>query len=150
MTPTDTTKAHITNTGYLGLLPFFIGALGPWLLIAYESVLIELFIAYSIMILGFMSGCVWALGAFGSLEHPIRLLYAGLLPIGLIVVALVVPPVWSIGLLALGYALLLLSERAFLSQYYPAWYQQLRRRLTWTVLSCHLLCFFNIIHTPIT
>ncbi len=146
----DIIKHKVINTGYLGLLPFFAGALGPWVFIEQESQFVEFFTIYSFIILSFMAGCAWAYGVFAGASHPQFAINLGLSIIGVALVASLTPTLASIGLLAFGFFLLWFGEKLWLAQDYPDWYQQLRHKLTWIVIACHMLTVWNIIHTPLT
>lgn len=156
----------ITNYMHLGLLPFFIGAFGPWVFIANEPFFIQSFLFYSSLIFVFLAGSVWATALIatpkntepqntnidndidnhihnnGSRTIHVAMVFS-LWPLGCYFLA----PLYATGLMLLGFLLLLLWEKKHLNQYYPAWYIDLRHKITFIVIACHMLTILNIIRT---
>ena len=148
----------ITNYMHLGLLPFFIGAFGPWVFIADEPFFIQSFLFYSSLIFVFLAGTLWATALFSTPKnselqntktdhnrsHTIHVaMVFSLWPLGCYFLA----PLPATGLMLLGFLLLLLWEKKHINQYYPAWYIALRHKITFIVIACHMLTILNIIRT---
>jgi hypothetical protein len=149
----------VTNYTYLGLLPFFIGAFGPWIFIANEPLLIRLFLFYSSIIFVFLAGSLWAIAlfinskndkavenikasGFGSIHCAIVF---SLWPLGCYFFA----PLYAAAIMLLGFLFLLLWEKKHINQYYPEWYQALRHKITFIVIACHMLTILNILRADI-
>ena len=62
----------ITNYMYAGLLPFFAGALGPWIFADSEVLLTGLFLFYASLILVFLAGVFWAIALFTQIPNHHR------------------------------------------------------------------------------
>ncbi|NKB63047.1 MAG: DUF3429 family protein [Gammaproteobacteria bacterium] len=134
--------------GYLGLLPFFIGLLGPLWLPIYENVFHHGFIIYSYLIFAFLSGTLW----FAAIVRPeiqndeksvslglAMAIFFSLLPLISFYLGLINLPT-SIGLMLLGYPALWLWEGlSRIRNSYPHWYRSLRLQLTVIVTLCHLV-----------
>ena len=147
LTDNEHIKLSVTNAGFAGLLPFFMTALGPWIFIEYEPLLIALFVVYSTIILAFMAGSLWAVSVFTEAPRPLFYRYTSLGVIGLIIIGALIGGLTQLLLMALGYCTLWLAEKLYLAGFYPDWYNTLRHKLTWIVIGCHMLCIFNLIHT---
>jgi hypothetical protein len=139
-------KDLIINYMYLGLLPFFIGAFGPWVLAGYENGFIEFFILYSSIILVFLSGALWGMALFVLREQTTKHLHWAIVCSLIPLAAHMLPVMWQTSLLLLGFLSLLFWEKLFFSTVYPAWYQQFRHRITFIAAACHMLTLWNIIH----
>ena len=147
----------ITNYMHLGLLPFFIGAFGPWVFIANEPFFIQNFLFYSSLIFVFLAGTLWATVLFATpknskpqntkINNSSRSIHVAmgfsLWPLACYFLA----PLYATGLMLLGFLLLLFWEKKHLNRYYPAWYQALRHKITFIVIACHMLTILNIIRT---
>ena len=135
----------VTTYMYVGLLPFFAAALGPWVVADYEALLTTFFLFYSSLILLFLAGVLWALALLVPLAWPRRHLplarVFSLWPL----LAYCLPEAYGLVLMAAGFLLLLFWEKCFLSAVYPPWYQLLRHKVTFMVVACHMLAFFNTI-----
>ncbi len=139
--------------GYLGLLPFLIGLLGPLLLPLYGGVFHHGFIIYSYLIFAFLSGTLWFAAIFHSGEASTQsenrqalglgmAVLFSLLPFASFFIGLVNVPA-SVGLMALGYPGIWIWEGiSGIRANYPLWYRSLRLQLTFVVTTCHLLFFF--------
>lgn len=142
-------QATITNYMFLGLLPFFAGALGPWIFADQEVWFTEAFSVYSTVIYAFLSGALWAIALFAHNEenqqfiarHIHVAIICSLVPF----LGYFLPLFYQISLLLLGFLALLFWEKLFLSDLYPNWYQQLRHRITFIAVACHMLVIWNII-----
>ena len=136
----------ITRYMFLGLLPFFIGAFGPWIFASNESWLSDLFLTYSNIILAFLAGIIWSVGLLNPQTHTQRHLHSA---IGFSLIPLLAyfcSPIYSVALLAIGFLILLFWENLFLKDIYPKWYAMLRHKITFIVLACHMLVMWNLIH----
>ena len=137
---------------YIGLLPFFIGAFGPWIFADYEYILTQILIHYSAIILSFLAGALWAVALFtDGNEHKERHIHAAiafsLIPLLGHLLGYFLPTAVTLGLSILGFLILLFWEKLFLKELYPSWYQELRRRITFIAVACHMLAIWNVIHT---
>ena len=135
----------IINYMYLGLLPFFAGALVPWIFVDYQTVAIDLFFIYSTIILAFLAGIIWACVLLNDEPHNKRHLHMAILFSLFPLVAVLLPALFKIGLMLLGFLSLLFWEKCFLNHLYAQWYQQMRHKITFIVVACHMLTLWNII-----
>jgi hypothetical protein len=135
----------ITNYMYLGLLPFFICALGPWIFIEYEATLAKLFFFYSTIILVFLSGILWAIALFSDIENRQRHINTAILFSLWPLACYFLPGIYATSLMLVGFLLLLFWEKCFINILYPDWYQQLRHKITFIVVACHMLTIWNLI-----
>ncbi len=144
---------------YLGLLPFFIGAFGPWVFIDYEPFFIKAFLLYSFIIFSFLAGALWAIALFVipqntmiqeqesglAQEHGSRYIHSAIIfslwPLACYFLA----PLYATGLMLLGFLLLLFWEKKVINILYPLWYKALRHKITFIVIACHMLTLLNII-----
>lgn len=140
----------ITNYMYLGLLPFFAGAFGPWVFASQETELTQLFLHYSTIIFSFLAGSLWAMALFShnedNAEFIARHIHAAIAFSLLPLTAYFLPPLYHIGLLMIGFLALLFWEKLFLKTLYPSWYQALRHRVSFIVVACHMLTLWNVLH----
>ena len=142
-------QGTITNYMYLGLLPFFIGALGPWLLGDDAIVFGQWFTLYSTIIYAFLAGAIWAIALFTHSEdnqifisrHIHSAIIFSLLPL----FSAFLPDIFHTGVLLVGFLALLFWEKLFLSDLYPKWYQHLRHRITFIAIACHMLVIWNLL-----
>jgi len=137
----------ITNYMYLGLLPFFAGALTPWIFVDYEAIAIDLFFIYSAIILAFLSGIIWASTLLKDEPNNQRHLHIAIVFSLFPFLAALLPLLFKIGMMLLGFLLLLFWEKLFVNHLYAHWYQQLRHKITFIVVACHMLTLLNIIQT---
>lgn len=128
----------IIGLGYAGLIPFLgLNALSLWPVIPNLAVL-ELFSRYSAIILAFMAGVVWPIWLQQAQWRTLAL-FAVSLPI-LSFLAGFLPSLWVLCAQLLLFIVLRVGEaRLGLDERYPLPYLQLRRRLTWVVVSSHAL-----------
>ncbi len=135
----------ISNYMYAGVLPFFIGALGPWVFADQENFLTTFFIFYSSLLLVFLTGTLWAIALFSDITSPERhrhfAIFFSLWP----VIGYFFPAMVTIALLLVGFLLLLFWEKCFINSLYPNWYQKLRHQITFIVVACHMLAIFNLL-----
>jgi hypothetical protein len=138
----------VSNYMYLGLLPFFAGAFGPWIFADYERWLSETFLLYSTVIYAFLAGSIWAVALFGHNEDNkifiARHIHAAIIFSLTPIFSYFLPDIYNAGMLLLGFLCLLFWEKLFLSEIYPNWYQQLRHRITFLAVACHMLVLWNL------
>lgn len=141
----DQHQTTITNYMYLGLLPFFMGALGPWIFADQELWLSNIFLFYSSIILVFLSGTLWGIALFSNIANPLRHIHCAivfsLIPFA---VHFFSPMLNSVALL-ISFLLFLFWEKCFINSIYPQWYQKLRHQITFIVAGCHMLVIFNLL-----
>jgi len=145
MTPIDDNQNTITNYMYLGILPFFICALGPWVFADFEARLTTVFLFYSSIILVFLSGIIWSIALFSGISHPSRHIHVAITFSLWPFAAFFLTPMLATGLLLAGFLLLLFWEKCFINTIYPSWYQKLRHQITFIVVACHMLVIFNLL-----
>lgn len=137
----------ITHYMHLGLLPFFIGAFGPWIFASYEEALTALFLHYSTIIYSFLAGTLWAIALFAhrddNREYIARHIHIAIACSLLPLAAYVLPPLYHASIAMIGFLALLFWEKLFLKGLYPAWYQALRHRISFIVVACHMLVVWN-------
>lgn len=139
-------KDLIINYMYLGLLPFFIGALGPWIFADHELWFTQLFTVYSTIILVFLAGAIWGVALFAVKEYNQRHIHWAIAISLVPLAAYFLPPAAQVFLLLIGFLVLLFWEKLFLKTLYPSWYEQFRHRITFIAVACHMLTLWNIIH----
>lgn len=145
MKSVDLSQTTITNYMYLGILPFFICALGPWVFADHEARLTTVFLFYSSIILVFLAGVIWSIALFSDMPHPSRHIHASIIFSLWPFAAFFLTPLLASGLLLLGFLLLLFWEKCFINTIYPSWYQKLRHQITFIVVACHMLVIFNLL-----
>ena len=129
--------------GYLGLLPFILLTLLTFFPIWPQLDALTLFQRYSAIILGFMAGVLWPVWAQQGSVRQLAL-FAVSLPV-LSFLAGLLPAAYTLAIELLLFIALRLGERWFAldEQYHPS-YLQLRNRLTWVVVACHLLMWGHL------
>ncbi|ODS22923.1 hypothetical protein AB835_11520 [Candidatus Endobugula sertula] len=142
--PLNNHQDTITNTMYVGLLPFFAGALGPWIFPETELWLSQAFLLYSTLIFSFLAGAIWAIALFIQHELPKRHIYASIIFSLIPLLGYFLPIIFRTTLLLLGFLALLFWEKLFLKNTYPNWYQQLRHRISFIAVACHMLVIWNL------
>jgi hypothetical protein len=139
----------ITNYMYLGLLPFFAGALGPWIFPDSEVWLSRIFLHYSSVIYAFLAGAIWATALLAHDENNHifigRHLHAAIAFSLLPVLGYFLPDLYQSGFMLIAFLALLFWEKLFLQEIYPHWYQQLRHRMTFIAVACHMLVLWNLL-----
>ena len=143
----DDHQETITQYMYLGLLPFFMCAFGPWIFISYEPQFIQFFFFYSVIILTFLSGALWAVALFSQIDHRRRQIHAAIVFSLWPLLCYALPQPYSTGLMLIGFLLLLFWEKCFVNSAYPGWYEGLRHKITFIVIACHMITLWNIIHS---
>ena len=139
-------QALISNYMYLGLLPFFACAFGPWVFTDYATRLVALFLLYSGIILVFLAGVLWAISLFvEGIDHRARhshmAIALSLWPLG----SAFLPQLYATGVMAVGFLWLLFWEKCFINPLYPQWYRNLRHKITFMVVACHMLTIWNLL-----
>jgi heme/copper-type cytochrome/quinol oxidase subunit 2 len=139
----------ITNYMYLGLLPFFAGALGPWIFAENEWWFTQMFLWYSSIIYSFLAGAIWAIALFAHSEERAtyisRNIHAAIIFSLIPLFSVMLPAAYHAGVMLLAFLTLLFWEKLFINVHYPSWYQQLRHRITYIAVACHMLVIWNII-----
>ena len=145
----DNIQEAITNYIYLGLLPFFACALGPWVFIDAEPFLLKLFFFYSTLILVFLAGALWAIALLSNIENKVRHIHIAIVislwPLVAYGIDLLAGYAYTLGFMLIGFLLLLFWEKCFINVIYPLWYQTLRHKITFIVVACHMLAIWNAI-----
>lgn len=112
--------------GYLGLLPFAAAAAGPWLGLAWT---VEWLLAYGAVILSFVGAIHWGL-AMGQ-HHPVPAsFHASVIPALVGWVALILPTLIGLPLLAVGFMAWRFWEARYAAMVMPRWFRRLRTVLT--------------------
>lgn len=142
----DQHQQYINHYMHLGLLPFFTGALGAWVFPQYQDPLHQFFFFYSSLILVFLSGVIWAVALYSQLEHRLRHSHMAIVLSLWPVACYFMPNLISISMMLLGFLVLLFWEKCFINIAYPTWYQDLRHKITFIVVACHMLTIFNIMN----
>lgn len=129
--------------GLAGLIPFLFGAIGVYLVPAWDNWLIKWFYVYSAGILAFMAGVYWPVAM--QLENRCY----PLSPVVTLVIsqvlflagglALLLPLGWRALAYPALYLVLCLIDVRWLFNYWPQWYRQLRIALTVVVVMCQLM-----------
>jgi hypothetical protein len=135
----------ITNYTYAGLLPFFASALGPWVFADYTQHFAAFFIFYAAIILVFLAGALWGIALYSDISLRARHLHTAIFFSLLPLLAYFLPHTIGIGLMLLGFLLLLFWEKCFVNNIYPQWYQTLRHKVTFIVVACHMLMLLTLI-----
>lgn len=137
-------KNIVSRYMHLGLLPFLAGPFIPWILPDQLNLVTEVFFAYSLIIFAFLSGVIWASALLRSEHCPARNLHLAIIFSLLPFIAVFLPTMAKIGFMMVSFLVLLYWEKRFMSSIYPDWYQQLRHRITFVVVACHMLVIANL------
>ncbi|MDP4650376.1 MAG: DUF3429 domain-containing protein [Haliea sp.] len=131
-------KPVATSLGYAGLAPFAASAVGVWLLQDYPRALSQQgFIVYSLAILCFLAGSLWATAMQRSgPDRLLRLLVSNGIVIFAVLSVLTAQAVIAAVLLALAYLAMLWYERGSTAQ--RGWYSRMRVQLTVLVVALHI------------
>lgn len=129
--------------GYLGLLPFILLTILTFFPVWPQLDALTMFQRYSAIILGFMAGVLWPVWAQQAAVRSLAV-FAVSLPV-LSFLAGLLPASYTLAIELLLFIVLRLGERWFAldEQYHPS-YLQLRNRLTWVVVACHLLMWGHL------
>lgn len=134
------------NLGYLGLIPFFLGAVGPWVFYDQLEWFTSAILWYSLAKICFLGGSIW--GVVLHRPVPARRLHFIVATSFLLLgwVAIFFPPVYALGaLMCLHVALYYWERYTHLKHALGPDYLLLRQQLTWPAVACHMLALFNII-----
>lgn len=112
--------------GYLGLLPFGLGAAGVWLGMPW---MVAVLIAYGAIILSFVGAIHWGL-AMSQRGAQAKVFYASVLPALLGWVSLMIPNMIGLPLLMVGFIGWRLWEQRESGVLLPGWFRTLRTVLT--------------------
>ena len=134
---------------YLGLLPFFFASVGPWVFAEHGVQLSRLFYFYSVLIFAFLAGALWGAALFGELDKQRRHIHSAIIFSLWPLMSYFLPDTMALGLMLLGYLLLLFWEKHFTNKLYPQWYQEMRHKITFIVLACHMLAIWNIVRSSV-
>lgn len=142
----DQHQLLISQYMHAGLLPFMAGAFLPWVFADWEAAITQWFLLYSGLILAFLSGILWAVGLFIEEEQsPRPKHFHGAIIFSLIpLFAFALPPLWQAGTLACGFFALLRWEKKHSNHFYTLWYSELRHKITFIVLACHMLVIWSL------
>lgn len=144
----DKQFSNIVQYMYLGLIPFFIGAIGPWILNSWTATLTQFFIFYAAIILAFLAGALWGISLFSSIELSSKQLHAAILfsLVAFIPTISLIPITDELRVICLGigFFCLLNWEKRTLDSLYPQQYLQLRHKISFIVLGCHMLVVWNL------
>lgn len=130
--------------GYAGLIPFVLMAAAVWFLPENNALTIsQHFIAYSAIILSFISCLLWSAALFSQTGETTNQQKKQWLVISISFsliawLSLMLPQDLAIWVLMAGYYALLRYEKSALHDTYPDWFHELRHWLSNIVLCCHL------------
>lgn len=137
----NSVKHHVQLFGLLGLIPFVaLGALFPLWPEIYHDKIQQSFALYGAIILAFMAGALWLPSIIDSDNNQQPAVATAILLSLIAFLALLLPTKMALGVTAVGFLLLLVTET--LQHWillYPGWYWSLRIMLTAAVVFCHLL-----------
>lgn len=132
--------------GGLGLLPFtaatMVAAIAPSL----QETAVALLTAYGAVILSFLGGVLWGLIiARPASDRVGRLLALSIMPSLIAWLALLLPPLIALVMLAVSFACWLFVDRRMANEKIaPVWYPRLRLPLSVTVVACLALAALTI------
>lgn len=130
--------------GYAGLIPFVLMAAAVWFLPESNALTIsQYFIAYSAIILSFLSCLLWSAALFTQTDATTNQQKKQWLVISISFsliawLSLLLPQGLGIWVLMTGFYALLRYEKRSLHTIYPDWFYELRHWLSNIVLCCHL------------
>ena len=146
-------KSSVLLFSYLGVLPFLYFAVCAWwpAVSLFDLDPIIIFRTYSAVILSFLAGSLWASGLFASqIQGKVQvrtrsLLWSGIIlslftwgalfisaKAGLFVGAMLFLVVWQV------------EQKTELTRCYPAWYTELRAKLSMIVGALHILIWLTV------
>lgn len=127
--------------GAAGVIPFLAGAAGMWLLPpAQADDAARLMVAYGAVILSFMGAIHWGLVMWRNDDECQNWYVVSVLPALAAWVALMLPPLPALSLLAVAFILVYAFDRtAIAAGIAPPWYRALRTPLTTAVATLLLL-----------
>lgn len=134
-----------TRLGYLGLVPFVIGAVVALVSEELAAFALQAFILYSLGILSFMGGIHWGLALVMGTKQSMRLLVSVVPVLIAWGCLLALPAHLSIAVLGGLYIAQWFVDRPIFDELpIPPWYVEMRPRLAYTVAGCHLFMLFRL------
>lgn len=132
--------------GYAGLIPFIIFSIGSWTGLPYITDSIQILIAYAAIIFSFMGAIYWGVVMSSKDDQGGKYFIASVLPALVGWLALLVPVLFALIFLLVGFFLLFVYDRYVeKSLGLPNWYIPLRMRLTSIVTLCLTAALLSII-----
>jgi len=132
--------------GYAGLIPFIIFSIGSWTGLPYITDSIPILIAYAAIIFSFMGAIYWGVVMSSKDDQGGKYFIASVLPALVGWLALLVPVLFALIFLLVGFILLFVYDRYVdKSLGLPNWYIPLRMRLTSIVTLCLTAALLSII-----
>jgi hypothetical protein len=134
-----------TRLGYLGLIPFVVGAVTALISEELANVALQAFILYSLGILSFMGGIHWGLALVMGTRQSMRLLIS-VIPVLIAWGCLMaLPAQFAIAVIGGMYIAQWFVDRPIFDELpIPPWYIEMRPRLAYTVAGCHLFMLFRL------
>lgn len=131
--------------GYLGLVPFVVGAVAALLSNELASVALQAFVLYSLAILSFMGGIHWGLALITGTRQSARLLISVVPVIAAWICLMILPAHLTLAVLGGGFIAQWFVDRPILAELpIPSWYLEMRPRLAYVVAGCHLFMLFRL------
>ena len=123
--------------GYAGLIPFVIFSIGSWTTLPYIADSTQILISYAAIILSFMGAIHWGVTISNVEAYHDKNLVVSVMPALAAWLALLLPVIFALIILFVGFILLIAYELAVAkSQALPNWYISMRIRLTFIVTLC--------------
>ena len=131
--------------GYLGLIPFVVGAVTALLSQELVSLAFQAFVLYSIAILSFMGGVHWGLALITGTRQSTRLLISVVPVVSAWICLIALPAPLTLAVLGGGFIAQWFIDRPILAELpIPSWYLEMRPRLAYVVAGCHLFMLFRM------
>ena len=131
--------------GYLGLIPFMVGAVTALLSQELVSLAFQAFILYSLAILSFMGGVHWGLALITGTRQSTRLLISVVPVVAAWICLIALPAPLTLAVLGGGFIAQWFIDRPILAELpIPSWYLEMRPRLAYVVAGCHLFMLFRM------
>ena len=131
--------------GYLGLIPFVVGAVTALLSQELVSLAFQTFILYSLAILSFMGGVHWGLALITGTRQSTRLLISVVPVVAAWICLIALPAPLTLAVLGGGFIAQWFIDRPILAELpIPSWYLEMRPRLAYVVAGCHLFMLFRM------
>ena len=131
--------------GYLGLIPFVVGAVTALLSQELVSLAFQAFVLYSIAILSFMGGVHWGLALITGTRQSTRLLISVVPVVAAWICLIALPAPLTLAVLGGGFIAQWFIDRPILAELpIPSWYLEMRPRLAYVVAGCHLFMLFRM------
>ena len=146
---TDDDHAQIermgVRLGYLGLVPFVVGAVAALLSNELASIALQAFVLYSLAILSFMGGVHWGLALITGTRQRVRLLISVVPVIAAWICLMTLPTHLALAVLGGGFIAQWFVDQPILAELpFPSWYLEMRPRLAYVVAGCHLFMLFRL------